>query len=222
MSVAVKICGISDPIVLKSVVKGGAEYIGLIFYDKSPRFVSLEQAVTISGFCPDNIKVVGLFVNPSDTDIEPPCKYAWLDMVQLHGNEPPERVKEIKEKFGVKVIKAINISSPEDIALAPEYEDCADMILFDAKTENGIPGGNGKIFDWNLLKGYKGKLPWALSGGLNKDNILHALEVLSPDIIDLSSGVEIEKGIKSPEKIREFFDILRTSGKFRPTYIRVV
>jgi phosphoribosylanthranilate isomerase len=221
--VAVKICGIKEPETLKAAVKGGASYIGLVFYPPSPRAVSLDQAITLSGLTPDEIKVTGLFVDPGDDDIRRPAEYAWLDIIQLHGNESPERVRQIKEIFGLPIIKAFRIGSKEDIDKTGEYKEVADWFLFDTKAEDsGLPGGSGKSFDWNMLAGRPVEKPWILSGGLNAGNVLDALEKLAPDVIDLSSGLEIQRGEKSPEKISAFFDVLKGSGNFSPSYIKSV
>ncbi len=217
----VKICGVNSPAALKAAVRGGANYIGLVFYGPSPRCVPIETAVTFSGLAPDGVKVVGLFVDPSDEEIRGPVKYAWLDMIQLHGNESPARVKEIKAAFNVPVMKAFRIKSKDDLAHVEDYKDACDWFLFDAKVDEGaaLPGGTGVTFDWNVLKDYDPGKPWMLAGGLNADNIAQALEALSPDAVDLSSGVEDSPGVKSPDKIAAFFDAIKATKKFRPNYL---
>lgn len=216
-----KICGITDPESLKAAIKSGAGWIGLVFYPPSSRYVELEMAQVLSGLAPDEIEVVGVFVNPTDDEVLYACKYAYLDFVQLHGDETPQRVKEIKELTGAMVIKSFAVASETDLDSVKEYEDCADWLLFDTKvSDGGVSGGTGRSFDWNILKEKEFSCPWILSGGLNADNILDALEIVNPDVIDLSSGVEEHPGKKSPKKIQEFFDLLKQSGKFRPSYLR--
>lgn len=219
--VDVKICGINDPYALKAAVRGGTNYIGLNFYPPSPRFVPIETAVTLSGLCPDQVKVVGLFVDPTDDDLAGPVEYAWLDLIQLHGGESPERVRAIREKFGVPVIKAFRLAAPEDLAATRDFESVADWFLFDARpADAALPGGTGQSFDWNILAGYECPKPWMLSGGLNAANIEQALETLAPDVVDLASGIEDEPGRKSPEKIAEFFDVMKRTRRFKPNYLK--
>lgn len=217
---AVKICGINDPHALRAAVKGGVNYIGLVFYPPSPRCVPLETAITLSGLSPDSVKIVGLFVNPDDRDLAAPVDYAWLDMIQLHGDETPGRVAEIRKRFGVPVMKAFRIAERADLAAAQRYADAADWFLFDARVpDSPLPGGTGHSFDWQLLEGYDAPVPWMLSGGLNADNIARALTVIRPDAVDLSSGVEDAPGRKSPEKITAFLNAFRETGAFRPNYL---
>lgn len=209
----VKICGLSTPDTLTTALEDGADFVGLVFYPPSPRHVELEVASYLANFVPKHIEVVGLFVDPDDKALEQTLNTVPLTMIQLHGSETPERVSEIKAKFDLPVIKAISISETNDLAKSKPYEDIADWLLFDAlPTTNPqaggqgeeLPGGNGIAFDWSILKDYQGSKPWMLAGGLTPENINEALQILSPDAVDVSSGVESSAGIKDTAKIRSF------------------
>lgn len=199
----VKICGLTEPNSLTAAIEAGADFIGLVFYEPSPRHVEIEVAKYLSNFIPENIGVVGLFVNPTDEYLTQVLNDVPLTMIQLHGDETPARVSEVKEKFQLPIMKAIPISDKCDLTSAALYEDHADWLLFDAKGE-ALPGGNGIAFDWIILKDYKGTKPWMLAGGLNPDNIKDALFLITPNAVDISSGVESATGIKDSDKIRSF------------------
>lgn len=199
----VKICGLSEPKTLTAALENGADFIGFVFYEPSPRHIEIEVAKYLANFIPDDVQTVGLFVNPTNEQLSEVLNDIPLNMIQLHGNETPERVSEIKKKFNLPIMKAIPVSSKDDLDQANQYENVADWLLFDAKGEK-LPGGNGIAFDWDILKNYKGSKPWMLAGGLTPDNITEALALLSPDAVDVSSGVESDKGIKDVHKIRSF------------------
>jgi len=205
----VKICGVTEPHSLQATIDAGTRFIGFVFYEPSPRFVDHDIAWTLSQMVPTGVRSVGLFVDPDDTYIKHITSSAPLDMIQLHGDETPARVSQIKSLINMPVIKAIPVSSAEDLNQAAEYEQVADWLLFDTKTESGS-GGTGQVFDWNLLKNKQFQRPWMLSGGLNTHNIHQALSTLNPDAIDVSSGVEESRGVKSPQKITEFINIVKS------------
>ncbi len=206
----VKICGLSEPTTLTAAIEAGADFIGLVFYPPSPRHIEIEVAKYLSSFIPNNVQIVGLFVNPSDEELTQTLNDVPLTMIQLHGDESPERISEVKEKFTLPVMKALPISSPEDLNAISAYDEVADWLLFDAKGEE-LPGGNGTAFDWNILKGYEGTKPWMLAGGITPDNISEALNILSPDTLDVSSGVESAKGVKDADKIRSFISTAKSA-----------
>ena len=199
----VKICGLSTPETMTAAIENGADFIGLVFYPPSPRHVEIEVAKYLTSQVPDNTEIVGLFVNPNDQTLLEVLNDVPLSMIQLHGGERPERVREIKKIFGLPVMKSISIESAADLGKAVEYEEVADWLLFDAKGEE-LPGGNGIAFDWNILKDYSGPKPWMLAGGLTPDNVADALAILSPDAVDVSSGVESAPGQKDADKIESF------------------
>ncbi len=206
----VKICGISDPETLKATVDSGARFIGFVFYEPSPRNVSFDTAWNLARAVPTGVRSVGLFVDPEDTFLERIVSGVPLDMIQLHGDESPGRVAEIKDKFKMPVIKAIRVGSKADLDGIEGYESAADWLLFDAKSEKG-QGGTGEAFDWNILAGRTFTKPWMLSGGLTGENVAEALKTLHPDAVDVSSGVESERGVKDPEKIRKFIEAAKNA-----------
>lgn len=204
----VKICGLSDPETLTTALHEGADFIGLVFYPPSPRHVDIEVGQYLASFIPKQVEIVGLFVEPDDSYIQQVLNSIPLTMIQLHGTETVARVAQIQEKFKRPVMKALPVSSKDDLSIIQEYEAVADWLLFDAKGEE-IPGGNGIPFDWRILQDYHPKKPWMLAGGLTPDNVAQALSLLSPDAVDVSSGVEQEKGVKDKDKIRSFLHAVK-------------
>lgn len=212
MVVQVKICGLKTPDAVTAALEAGADYIGLVFHEASPRYVDVGVATYIARYIPDKTKIVGLFVNPDDATLQNTLTHVRLDMIQLHGNESPERVAAIRAKFDKPVMKAIPVTGKESLVSAASYESAADWLLFDAKSEK-LPGGNGISFDWSILKGRTFTKPWMLAGGLNVYNLNEALDILSPTAVDVSSGVEKESGVKDPDKIRSFISLALSHGK---------
>ena len=205
----VKICGVTEPHSLQAAINAGTRFIGFVFYEPSPRFVEHDIAWTLSQMVPTGVRSVGLFVDPDDTYIKHITSSVPLDMIQLHGDETPARVSQIKSLINMPIIKAIPVSSAQDVNQAANYEQIADWLLFDTKTDSGS-GGTGQTFDWTLLKDKQFQRPWMLSGGLNTNNIHSALSALKPDAVDVSSSVEESRGVKSPEKITEFINTVKT------------
>jgi phosphoribosylanthranilate isomerase len=204
MTVAVKICGINDPVAMQAALNAGAEFVGLVFYPRSPRFVTVEQAQKLVSTVPPDITSVGLFVDPTDDELLNVGRQVMLHMVQLHGSETPKRVAEIKKLTGMPVMKAIKIEAEADFAQVAAYEQVADWLLFDAKpadSVNALPGGNAVAFDWSLMKDRNITKPWMLAGGLNVTNIAEAVRLTGASVIDVSSGVEDAPGKKNPDKI---------------------
>lgn len=206
MSIDVKICGINSPEALDAAVTGGAKMLGFVFFDKSPRVVTRDEARDLLARVPKGITKVALMVGPSDFKARSIGRELPFDMIQLHGNESPERVAELKTITGLAVMKAIGIAGPDDIARAHEYEEICERILLDAKAPEGaaLPGGNALSFDWNLIAGETWTKPWLLAGGLNAGNLTEAVRVSGANFVDVSSGVEDAPGRKSVVKIREF------------------
>lgn len=214
MSVAAKICGLSSEDAVAAAVEGGAAYLGFVFYPPSPRSVSPARAGALCARVPVSVRRVGLFVDADDAAIEAALEAAPLDILQFHGREPPERVSQVKARFGRPVMKAIPVASAEDVGAASRYEDCADLLLFDAKPPRrggvlpgALPGGNGLAFDWRLIAGRGWRLPWMLSGGLTAALLAEAVRISGARGVDVSSGVERRPGDKDPEKIREFLSV---------------
>ena len=207
MTIKVKICGLREEASVAAAVAGGAHYVGFVFYLKSPRAVTAEQAAALIAPLPASVTSVGLFVDASDEDITRVLRLAPLRMLQLHGKETPERIAAVKKITGLPVIKAIGIAAPQDIETARLYEPVADLLLLDAKPPtNGFPGGNAVAFDWKILEKASFAKPWMLAGGLNTENIAQAVALTGAQILDVSSGVEDAAGQKNPAKIKAFLE----------------
>lgn len=212
-SCKVKICGIKDIDALDVAINTGADFIGFVFYGRSPRALTPEQASILFNHLrtlSSTISKVGLFVNPSDEQLD--AVSAELDMIQLHGDETPARCAEIKARTECKIMKAIAIKDPADLAQIEPYEPACDWLLFDAKPMNdneSLPGGNGLSFDWTILEGHAMHRPWMLAGGLTPENLQRAIELLRPDAVDVSSGVEDAPGIKNLQKIERFIALAK-------------
>ena len=195
----VKICGLKTPDAMTAALEGGADFVGLVFHAPSPRHVEIEVAAYLASYVPDSVKVVGLFVDPGDKMLAEILANVRLDMIQLHGSENPERVADIKAKFAKPVIKALSIASPEDVTGIGAYEEVADWVMLDSRG-----GGTGKSFDWKLLDGETFTKPWMLAGGLTPGIVGGAIKRLKPTAVDVSSGVEISRGVKDEGKIHAF------------------
>jgi len=210
MSVDVKICGINDAVSMQTAIESGARFVGLVFYAPSPRAVTIDAARELAAAVPPAVRTVGLFVDPKDRELLATIKKVPLRIIQLHGDETPERVTEIKKLTKLPVMKAIKIATKYDLKSIPAYEAVADWLLFDAKASDSIlPGGNAKVFDWSLLKGITPTKPWMLAGGLNVENLAEAVRVTGARTVDVSSGVEDAPGRKNPDKIRELIALAR-------------
>lgn len=208
MSVAAKICGINSAAAMAAAVDGGAAFVGLVFYPPSPRHVSPDEAADLAAAVPPAVTKVGLFVDADDETLAGTLERVPLDLLQLHGSEGPERVAEIKARFGLPVMKAVQVSGESDLAVADGYLEGADRLLFDAKPPADmagvLPGGNALSFDWRLLAGRDWALPWMLSGGLDAGNVAEAVATSGAAAVDVSSGVEDRRGRKDPILIAEF------------------
>ncbi len=206
MPASVKICGLSDAASVAAAVSAGARYLGFVFFAKSPRNVSIEQAAELAQDIPLGIARVGLFVNPDDAFLTEVLARVPLDIIQLHGKESPERVAEVKALTGLPVMKAVGVAGPEDLDQLWDYGLVADLLLVDAKAAPSadLPGGNGLAFDWRLLVGRRWLKPWLLAGGLTPENVAEAIRLTGAQGVDVSSGVESAPGIKDHAKIRAF------------------
>ncbi len=212
-SIAVKICGLSDVASIDAAVANGASYVGLVFYPPSPRALTLEQARELSCHIPAEVKKVGLFVDPDDELLRNVLAQVPLDLIQLHGGETPARVSEIKTLTKLPVLKAIKVANASDLDAADAYDGVADMLLFDAKAPkdlaDALPGGNGLVFDWNLLAHCHWQRPWMLAGGLDAASVAQAVTISGARAVDVSSGVETAPGIKDPAAIKAFLDAVK-------------
>jgi len=213
MGLAVKICGINSAAAMTAAVSAGADYVGLMFYPPSPRYLAVAEAAELAALVPAEIRRVGVFVDAPANVIEETLEDVPLEVLQLHGSETPATVAAIRERFGLPVIRAVKLACADDLAAAARFEDVADMILFDAKPppemKDALPGGNALSFDWRLLAGYGGKLPWLLSGGLTAANLAEAVGITGATMVDVSSGVETAPGAKDPALITAFIAAAR-------------
>ncbi|WP_209598220.1 phosphoribosylanthranilate isomerase [Ruegeria sp. HKCCSP351] len=210
--VSVKICGLTAPEHVRAAVEAGARYVGFNFFPKSPRYAPIPQAAALAAEIPIGVAKVALAVNFSDAQLDEIVAGVPLDMLQLHGGESPERVAEIKQRYGLPVIKAIGVAEAEDLAAIDLYSEVADQLLIDAKPPKNseLPGGNGLPFDWRLLAGRKyWRRPWMLSGGLNPDNVAEAIRMTGARQVDVASGVESAPGVKDAVLIQAFIDATR-------------
>jgi phosphoribosylanthranilate isomerase len=204
--VAVKICGLTSPEDVIAAAHAGARYVGFVFFPKSPRNVSIQQAATLAAEVPFGVAKVALTVNADDALLDQITQNVAIDILQLHGSESVERVAQIKARTGLPVMKAIGISDAEDLQKIVDYGRVADMLLVDAKPPKNadLPGGNGLAFDWRLLAGRKWAVPWMLAGGLTPENVQQAIQLTGARQVDVSSGVESAPGVKDPAKIAGF------------------
>ena len=206
MSVETKICGLSTPETVDAAVRFGARYVGFVSYPKSPRHISTDTMRALGALVPKTVMRVGLFVDPDDALLDEKLGSGALDMLQLHGSETPQRVAAIRQRTGKLVMKVIKIAVAGDVEQGiKSYDAVADRLMFDA-AEGILPGGNGEAFDWTILSGRKIALPWFLAGGLTPENVAEAVRVTGARAVDVSSGVEETRGVKSIDKIRAFLD----------------
>jgi phosphoribosylanthranilate isomerase len=204
--VSVKICGISTVDDVRACAGAGANYMGLVFFEKSPRNITIPAARDLALAAPVGLAKVALVVNPSDAELDAIAGTVPLDMIQLHGRETPERVADVKARYGLPVMKAVGIADANDLPKLESYFGVADQILVDAKPPKGgeLPGGNGLSFDWRLIAGRRWPCPWMLAGGLTPENVAEAVKMTGTKQVDVSSGVEDAPGQKNAELIQKF------------------
>lgn len=211
MSIAVKICGVNTPEALRWAAEAGADFVGFVYFPPSPRAVTPAQSGAISASLEGGPRRVGLFVDPEDALLEAALATTALDVIQLHGEEPPARVAEIRARFGVPVMKALGIANEADLAQIAEYAPVADRLLLDAKPppDAVLPGGNAAPFEWRLARLARITRPWLLAGGLTPANVAEAITVSGAPGVDVSSGVERARGVKDPGLIQAFIGAAR-------------
>ena len=214
MSVLIKICGLSTPDALDVALEAGADMVGFVFFDPSPRYLGLGAARTLGERVRGRAKKVALTVDASDDELARIIEALAPDLLQLHGREAPERVVVVRTRFGLPVMKALPIARREDLAPIRIYDKLVDRILFDARAprEATRPGGLGQPFDWHLLENLDQNLSFMLSGGLDAANAAEALEITRAPAVDVSSGVERAPGVKDPDKIRVFIRAVRAAA----------
>jgi phosphoribosylanthranilate isomerase len=215
MSLIVKICGLSTPETLDVAVDAGADMVGFVFFPPSPRHLGLDTARALGKHVRRRAVKVALTVDADDATLADIVEALQPDILQVHGRETVARLRDIKQKFGLQVMKALAVETAADLASLPLYAAVADRILFDARApkEATRPGGLGAVFDWHVLENLDLELPFMVSGGLNADNVAEAVRATRAGGVDVSSGVERAPGIKDPEMIRNFIRAARMIDK---------
>jgi len=205
-NIRVKICGLSEPAHVQAAAEVGAAYVGFVYFAKSPRNVTPEQARDLALAAPPGVAKVALVVNATDAELDAILGAAPIDILQLHGAEPPERVTELRARYGLPVMKAVGVADAGDLAALETYAQVADQLLVDAKPpkDADLPGGNGLSFDWRLVAGRRWAVPWMLAGGLTPQNVAEAVRLTGAQQVDVSSGVETSPGVKDVGLIRAF------------------
>jgi phosphoribosylanthranilate isomerase len=204
--VRVKICGVRTDADLRAVAAAGAAYVGLNFFPRSPRYVAPADARALAVAAPEGLCKVALTVDADDATLDHIVAEVPVDMLQLHGHEPPDRVAAVRDRYGLPVMKVLGVADEGDLAALMDHALAADQIMIDAKAPKGavLPGGNGITFDWRLLVGRKWLRPWMLAGGLTPANVAEAIRLTGVRQVDVASGVESAPGVKDPALIRAF------------------
>jgi phosphoribosylanthranilate isomerase len=217
MSLLVKICGLSTRETLDAALDAGADMVGFVFFSPSPRHLSLEAARELGKRAGRNAVKVALTVDADDAALGNIMEALQPDLLQLHGRETTARLRDIKQTFGLPVMKAMAVETAADLAALPGYAAVADRILFDARPPKGAtrPGGLGAAFDWHVLENLDLNLPFMVSGGLNADNVAEAVRLTRAGGVDVSSGVERAPGVKDVEMIRAFIRAVRASQELQ-------
>ena len=209
-----KICGLTQPADVEASVAAGATHVGFVFFERSPRHLSVERAASLAAGVPSGIVRVGLTVDATDDALDAILGAVPIDLLQLHGHETPERAAALRRR--IPVMKAVGVREAADLDSARAYEGAADLLLLDAKPPaGGLPGGNGSAFDWGLLAGRTWGVPWMLAGGLDPGNVADAMAVSGAPFADVSSGVERAPGAKDPALIAAFGAALREPAALR-------
>jgi phosphoribosylanthranilate isomerase len=207
MTGLVKICGLSSPETLDIALEAGADMVGFVFFERSPRHVTRATAKALAARARGKAQIVALTVDMDDNTLDQLVDEVGPDLLQLHGKESIERIAHIQRFFRLPVMKACGIASRTDVDKARAFAEAADRLLLDAKPPavgTALPGGNGLPFDWNLIKGIDLARPFMLSGGLNPENVAEAIRLTGVKGVDVSSGVESAPGVKDPDRIKAF------------------
>ena len=208
-----KICGLTTPDTLDAALQGGAAFVGAVVFPKSPRHIPPLHAATLFDRARGKAKIVAVLVDPDDALLSEVALILRPDFIQLHGHETPARAAEARRLTGAGIIKALPIRSEADFAGVPHWADVADHLLFDARPPEGsnLPGGVGASFDWSLMQNRALPANWFLAGGLDPQNVTEAVRISGAPLVDVSSGVESEPGVKDPDRIRAFLEAVSRS-----------
>lgn len=218
MSLIVKICGLSTPETLDAALDAGADMVGFVFFDASPRHLTLDRARELGHRVKGRALKVALSVDADDATLANITETLHPDWLQLHGVESVARVRDIKQKFGLPVMKVIGVKTKDDLTGLPGYASAADRIMFDARAPKDAtrPGGLGVPFDWHMLDGIARDHSFMLSGGLTADNVAAAIRIAQPWGVDVSSGVERAPGVKDAEMVSAFIRAAREAANATP------
>ena len=205
-TIRVKICGLRTRAQIDAARTAGADFIGLNFFAKSPRSVSIADAAALAAGAPTGLAKVALVVNPDNDMLDRLTQEVAIDILQLHGGETVDRVRDIKSRYGLPTMKVVGVADAKDLPNLDDHMRVADMILVDAKppADAVLPGGNGLTFDWRLIAGRRWPVPWMLAGGLTPDNVAEAIRMTGATQVDVASGVESAPGVKDPAKMAQF------------------
>ncbi len=218
----VKICGLKTVADVEAVASSGAAYAGFNFFPKSPRYVTPSQARVLALAAPIGLAKVALVVDAGDDLLDALVETVPLDMLQLHGHETPDRVAEVRARYGLPVMKVLGVGGEEDLAQILDHSVVADQILIDAKAPKGavLPGGNGVPFDWRLIAGRRWLRPWMLAGGLTPGNVAEAIRLTGASQVDVASGVESAPGVKDPARIAAFVTAAQSAApRPKPAFV---
>jgi len=211
VDIRIKMCGLTRPEDVAAAVLAGANYVGFVFFEKSPRHLALDAAAAMAQSAPGGVAKVALVVDADDAALDALMAQVPIDMLQLHGSESPQRVTAVKARYGLPVMKAVGIAGAMDLPQLDVYARVADQILVDAKPPKGAdrPGGNALAFDWTLIQNRRWPVPWMLAGGLTPHNAALAIERTGARQLDVSSGIESAPGIKDAKLMSAFVDSAR-------------
>ncbi|MEP5760442.1 MAG: phosphoribosylanthranilate isomerase [Litoreibacter sp.] len=212
MNIRTKICGLSCIEDVRACADAGAQYVGFVFFEKSPRHLEPDAARSLAIEVPAGVAKVALVVNADDAALDAIVDAVPVDILQLHGSETVERVTEIRGRYGLPIMKAVGVRDEQDLPVLDDYAQVVDQLLVDAKPPEDatLPGGNGLAFDWRLLAGRRWTVPWMLAGGLTKDNVADAIRLTGAKQVDVSSGVERARGVKDAGLIADFIKNTQT------------
>lgn len=206
----VKVCGCNTAEAVDAAVDAGADYVGLVHYEPSPRHVTLDEAKRLRARVPQDTKVVLLLVNQQPVPTGLAVDAVRPDVVQFHGGETAEWLGLLKPNVPQELWKAIGVRSADSLESALRFKGAVDRLLYDA-APGVLPGGNGVAIDWTLLRGFRHQIPWGLAGGLTPDNVAEAIRVSGAEMVDASSGLESAPGVKDAGRIRAFVEAARTA-----------
>ncbi len=208
MKIRIKICGLSTEAAIDAAVEAGADYIGFVHFEKSPRHVSLERAAALRTYAAQRVRTVLLLVNADPKATGMAISVVKPDVIQFHGSETPEWLKLVADNSGLEIWKALGVKDKPTLAKSSRYVGAADRLLFDAPAK-ALPGGTGTSFDWSLLADHKHEIDWGLAGGLDPHNVAEALQATRAPLVDVSSGVESVPGVKQVDRIAAFCQAVR-------------